>query len=70
MYLKIDQTLSFIPNKQMLCPCTGEITKQNYDHLINDLQDFMNGHASNIKDKIYTDMQRNQQTLITRMRQN
>lgn len=39
-------------------PCTGEITKQNYDHLINDLQDFMNGHASNIKDKIYTDMQR------------
>ncbi len=39
-------------------PCTGEITKKNYDHLIKDLQDFMNGHASNIKDKIYTDMQR------------
>tara|TARA_B100000927_G_scaffold249337_1_gene213318 strand:- start:2726 stop:4579 length:1854 start_codon:yes stop_codon:yes gene_type:complete len=38
-------------------PCTGEISKQNYDHLINDLHDFMNGHASNIKDKIYTDMQ-------------
>ena len=39
-------------------PCTGEITKQNYDYLIHDLQDFMNGHASNIKDKIYADMQR------------
>ncbi len=38
-------------------PCTGEISKQNYDHLINDLHDFMNGRASNIKDKIYTDMQ-------------
>tara|TARA_Y100000768_G_C23989485_1_gene691257 strand:- start:4231 stop:6084 length:1854 start_codon:yes stop_codon:yes gene_type:complete len=38
-------------------PCTGEISKQNYDHLINDLHDFMNGRASNIKDKIYNDMQ-------------
>jgi len=38
-------------------PCTGEISKQNYDHLINDLHGFMNGRASNIKDKIYTDMQ-------------
>ena len=44
-------------------PCTGEITKENYDHLINDLHDFMNGHASNIKNKIYTDMKKESDNL-------
>ncbi len=39
-------------------PCTGEISKENYDHLVDDLNDFMNGHASNIKEKIYSDMQK------------
>ena len=44
-------------------PCTGEITRDNYDYLINDLNEFMNGQVHNIKDKIYNDMQKESNAL-------
>ena len=44
-------------------PCTGEITRGNYDYLINDLNAFMNGQVHNIKDKIYNDMQKESNAL-------
>ena len=36
-------------------PCTGEISKKNYDILIKDLDGFMNGKGNYIKDKIFID---------------
>ena len=39
-------------------PCTGEISKKNYDILIKDLDGFMNGKGNYIKDKIFLDMEK------------